>query len=938
MIDQVNYTVILILIVQCILVAGIFLSLFRLSQLIGDGLLFAAIGVCQFMQVFLFNTISYELFPGLLISPGSAVLFSANLFLALAIYIRKDAETVRTLIYALIASDFLLGFLRAIIGFHLDAPAVVNHYQLPPAFFTLNTRAFLVGTTTLLLDSILMILIYEYLSKKVPKLFFRIFLTMALVLTLDAVLFSLGTFLGHQAFWNILLAGVIGKFLASCVFSILFALVLPYVKDKKSTDAPTGSFQDMFSWLTYRQKFEYVTLEKEQQQKALQESERKYRALFEQGADAIYLARMDGQILGSNQRASLQLDFSKDEFLQKKLQELHPAPVKVETSLDFWKNLEPYETIHQECEHQKKDGSTIPVEITSSKIVFSGAEHILCFVRDITGKKEAERKEVELANRHRTLLQTSLEGFILIRQDGDILEVNDTYCQMVGYTQEELLKMNILELDVDKSPAEVQEIILDVLEKGWSRFEAVHRHKQGKEIQIEVSVSQVHHDGKFYTMHFCRDITAAKQLTNWRKLNASILERTTKGEPLKSILMAVVEGIEQLIPNTICSIMLMNDARLLSVVASKKLPIEWITYIDQLAPGPKVGSCGTAVYLRERVVSSDIQNDSKWEGYQKMAAKFDLKACWSEPIIENEQDDPLGTFGVYHSEIREPTKDECLLIESVAHLLAIIIKKMNSERDLAEYRTQLEKKVKLRTLELENINQELKSFSYSVSHDLRAPLTRLDGFSKVLQDRYADKLDEKGMHYLSRIRASSKQMAVLIDDLLHLSRISRREVSREKINLGELAEEIMASIQEGEPNRKVQISMEPELFTWADKSLTRILLENLLQNAWKFSREKEETVIKIGKVQLDNDHFFFIKDNGIGFDMRYYQQLFRPFQRLHPSTEVEGHGIGLATVQRIINKHEGLIKAESVEGKGTTFYFNLANRFESLDTNNKSLQ
>ena len=238
-----------------------------------------------------------------------------------------------------------------------------------------------------------------------------------------------------------------------------------------------------------------------------------------------------------------------------------------------------------------------------------------------------------------------------------------------------------------------------------------------------------------------------------------------------------------------------------------------------------------------------------------------------------------------------------------------------------EERIRAEKVLEKRTAELEVSNHEMEAFSYSVSHDLRAPLRSMDGFSKVLMEDYADKLDDEARGYLQRICDSAGRMGSLIDDMLALSRTSRAEIKRVRIDLHDIAEIISLQLQSAEPERSAHIEIEQDLVLFADKNLITIVLDNLMSNAWKYSSGNDDTRIKIGKMKIEGEKVFYCKDNGVGFDFRYVNKLFIPFQRLHVSGEFEGNGIGLATVQRVINRHEGRIWAESTPGEGATFYF-----------------
>jgi PAS domain S-box-containing protein len=243
-------------------------------------------------------------------------------------------------------------------------------------------------------------------------------------------------------------------------------------------------------------------------------------------------------------------------------------------------------------------------------------------------------------------------------------------------------------------------------------------------------------------------------------------------------------------------------------------------------------------------------------------------------------------------------------------------------RDITE-RKRTEEELKRYAIELEAVNKELESFSYSVSHDLRAPLRTLDGFSEAVLSDYGDKMDETGRDYLNRIRKASQAMSELIDGILKLSRITRTEMHKEKVNLSTLAQSIVEELKANQPERQSQIFIAPEIWVNGDKQLLHIFLNNLLQNAWKFSGKYPVTRIELGITEKNGEKVYYIKDNGVGFDMKYADRLFEPFQRLHSNKEFPGTGIGLATVQRVINRHGGRIWVESEIGNGATFYFTL---------------
>ena len=243
-------------------------------------------------------------------------------------------------------------------------------------------------------------------------------------------------------------------------------------------------------------------------------------------------------------------------------------------------------------------------------------------------------------------------------------------------------------------------------------------------------------------------------------------------------------------------------------------------------------------------------------------------------------------------------------------------------RDITE-RKRADETLRRHTAQLEAANAELDAFAYSVSHDLRAPLRSIDGFSQAVLEDYADRLDPQGVDYLRRVRAATQRMAALIDDLLNLARVSRSPMTIGAVDVSALAADLAAELANADAARRVELVIAPGLVARADAGLMRVVLQNLLGNAWKFTSRRPDARIEVGSVSVDGERAYYVRDNGAGFDMAYAANLFGAFQRLHGTAEFPGTGVGLATVQRIIHRHGGRVWAEAAIDRGATFYFTL---------------
>ncbi|MFW9924615.1 MAG: ATP-binding protein [Candidatus Thorarchaeota archaeon] len=396
---------------------------------------------------------------------------------------------------------------------------------------------------------------------------------------------------------------------------------------------------------------------------------------------------------------------------------------------------------------------------------------------------------------------------------------------------------------------------------------------------------------------------------------------------LKDLCQVIIDGLVDTFNFDVGSVMLYDDfTRMFHVVAYHDS-----TNTDEI---PEPFSIDDPKYIhshvgrtKQGVFAQDVKNDSFVLSFlNKHDIDSAIRALITWPLISSKKK-LLGSLQLISLKPKELSEKDRDLFKSIAELFALAIERTIAENNLHKLNEELEKRVFGRTAELDAVNKELEAFSYSVSHDLRAPLRHIAGYIELIR-RNIDTTNEKVNHYIETVLKSTKEMNDLIDDLLSFSRISRYELVNEEINLAQMINGIIDEFEPDIKERNILWKIKEMPIIKGDRSLIRIAIKNLISNAVKFTRTKEEAIIEVGIIFQDTtiEPIFYIKDNGVGFDMNFYDKLFGVFQRLHSDKEFEGTGIGLAMVKRIINKHNGTIWAESIKDKGSTFYFTMGRK------------
>jgi PAS domain S-box-containing protein len=560
-------------------------------------------------------------------------------------------------------------------------------------------------------------------------------------------------------------------------------------------------------------------------------------------------------------------------------------------------------------------------------------------LQDITERKLAEAALKESEQRFRAIFENSATGIALGDMDGKILTANPSFQELFGYSLEELHQLRFGQLSHPDDMAAETEKIQYLIAGKIDHFQLEKRYlrKDGSLIWGRMTASLISDESGAprYGLLLVNDVTEQKRAIEGLRERDAILQSVAfgaetfmKADDWRDSINVFLEMLGKETGTSHAYIYKTHmdpDGRMVfSMDYEWTAPGEISDLDDPFFLAVPMVKIGGKLWLANMLHGEPFYGSVNTLPPEEVEVikLYDLKATLDVPIIIGNNFWGFIGFDDLRNE-REWSEAEVDSLKAAAGILSAAIQRQRNDEAIRQLNTELEQRVRLRTAELETANRELESFAYSVSHDLRTPLRGIDGYSRLLLEDFNDVLAEQGREYLENVRKATSQMGFLIDDLLKLSRVTRLEMHYEEFDLTGKANELIAELRRQCPDRQVKVTVQPGLLVFGDANLLRLALENLISNAWKFTSKNPLASIDIGEIVQDGRPVYYVRDNGVGFDMKYSHKLFIAFQRLHNAEEFEGTGIGLATVQRIINRHSGRIWAEAVIDQGATFYFTL---------------
>ncbi|RPI19516.1 MAG: PAS domain S-box protein [Ignavibacteriae bacterium] len=529
-----------------------------------------------------------------------------------------------------------------------------------------------------------------------------------------------------------------------------------------------------------------------------------------------------------------------------------------------------------------------------------------------------------------SIVESTTDAITSKTLDGIITSWNEGSEKLYGYRREEIIGKSI-SLLIPTGKMKDYELMMEKVRNGMciNYHETIRKKKNGDIVNVSINVSPIKDSqGRVSgASSIARDITEQKisrqKLKNYNE-QLQILNRLAKiissSLEIENIFDSFIEELGRRIPFDRTSLILLNNNRNEYIVDRM-----WSSYTPILTAKQRRSVKNSAFEIILKNGLPFIERNLGEKGEFNETGELRKEGIKSRIIFPLKiQDEIIGFFTQASIQPNTYKQDDIDLLVSLSDFLSIAVQNSNLYEKIKKMNEELEQRVIARTWELEEANKELEAFAYSVSHDLKAPLRAIDGFAKVLIEDYGDQLDIEASRVLNIIIQNSQKMSKLINDLLAFSRTSRREVSLSKLNINEIIYSALAQLCSYTDDEDIEIDIKDDIpDATGDKNMVQLVYVNLLSNALKFSSTREKQKIEVGACEKGNEIVYYVKDNGVGFNMKYYDKLFGVFQRLHSEDEFEGTGVGLALVQKIIQKHGGKVWAESKLNKGTAFYFTL---------------
>lgn len=575
-----------------------------------------------------------------------------------------------------------------------------------------------------------------------------------------------------------------------------------------------------------------------------------------------------------------------------------------------------------------------PIHDESGKLI--GALNLLV---DIGDRKRGSEAAAQLA----AIVESSEDAIVSKDLDGTIKSWNRGAERLFGYSAHEVVGKSITVIIPDNRLDEEDEI-LGSLRNGQriEHFETVRQRKDGALVDISLSVSPiVDHAGRIIgASKIARDITEKKQAELALKEQAHTLATINRVAgmlaaelDLQRLVQAITDAGTDLSRADFGAFFyneMGEDGAHYSLYALSGVPRE---SFDRFPMPRNTHVFGPTFSGEGTVRSDDITKDSRYgrnPPYNGMPeGHLPVRSYLAVPVVSR-SGEVLGGLFFGHSRVGVFDEQAEEIVTGLAGHAATAIDNARLYDKARRLNETLEEKVEQRTADLKALNEELETFNYSVAHDLRGSLRGIDGFSQVIVEECGDALNESGRESIDRVQRAAQHMGEVIDNLLELSKLIRTPIVRAEVDLSGLAQEALERLRSTDSNRRVTCTIEENLTASGDSGLLRVVIDNLLENAWKFTRQRQRAQIEVGSItERDGERVYYVRDNGAGFEMSFADKLFKPFQRLHSPDEYEGTGIGLATVERVIQKHGGRVWAEGEVDKGATFWFSLGTQSQS---------